>query len=81
MYSEYKESPTFKNPYKSQDELKRMPNSKFESTNSYEKANNAKTLRWNIEESKENLVSTKDRLFTSSYNQFNRAELSGVKRS
>lgn len=70
MYSDYKGSSSYKNHYQSQEEFKRVPNTRFEANNPYEKPNNTKTLRWNIEESKENLTSPQDRLFTSSANQF-----------
>jgi|JI9StandDraft_2_1071091.scaffolds.fasta_scaffold1500978_1 hypothetical protein len=70
MYSDYKGSGSYYNSYQSQEDLKRIPNTRLEASSPYEKPNISKTLRWNIEESKENMASFKDHPFTSSSSQF-----------
>lgn len=76
MYNEYKTSPSYYDSYTHKDDFKKGNSNRQETNNSIDRPLPSKTLRWNIEESKENLTYSKDSTYTASLTQLPRPELS-----
>lgn len=67
MNLDYKGPLSYYDKYQPSDDYKR-PCTSYLDVNSYsDKANLSKCLRWNIEESKENLAGQQNKVFTSSF--------------